>query len=358
VTARPVKQQRRLKAAGQTFALAREDHELLSGGMQMWDVGANPPRAGAVLFHRNERIVSVAFRPDGKAIALARGHGDVELWELAAREPRLAASIFGQPYTGLPLVEQIAFGRGGKLLAVATREETRLYDLAGQKPQLRATIRPLDHAPEAMAFLPEEPALALLSDMVNPPVVRFFDVTANPPRQRSTATLKFPDRWRLTVSRDGRTLATASSSDSFHVWELGGGQPRLKAELFGHKEPDLIDLAPDGRSAATAGYRETVARLWDLDAEKLKTKALLDGHEGGVSTIAFSPDGSRLATGTHRGRLALWDAASGRRLAEWDLSEPIVEVRFAPDGQDLAAAVNTRLLILRLDAAGKQGPAQ
>jgi RNA polymerase sigma factor (sigma-70 family) len=72
-----------------------------------------------------------------------------------------------------------------------------------------------------------------------------------------------------------------------------------------------VDLAPDGRTALSAGLDGTV-RLWDL--ERGEEVRRFDGHDGGVVTVAVSPDGRTALSGGQDGTLRVWDVGSGRRL--------------------------------------------
>src|SRR5207245_3166098 len=65
----------------------------------------------------------------------------------------------------------------------------------------------------------------------------------------------------------------------------------------------------------------------------------VQGYAGGIETVAFSPDGRLLATGTYEPALRLWDVASGKLIHRFDASTAgsFNAVAFSPDGRMLAA---------------------
>jgi len=68
-----------------------------------------------------------------------------------------------------------------------------------------------------------------------------------------------------------------------------------------------VSLSPDGRWVATAGP-DDAARVWDAETGALR--AVLTGHDALVASVDFSPDSATLATGSWDGAARLWDLAT------------------------------------------------
>ena len=92
----------------------------------------------------------------------------------------------------------------------------------------------------------------------------------------------------------------------------------------------MVPLQASGEQRVIVGSDNSV-RLWSVGDGKLVRE--LKGHANAVFALAFSPDGSRLASGGFDGALLLWNVADGQQLARTEGKSWIFKVAFAPDGQ-------------------------
>ena len=136
----------------------------------------------------------------------------------------------------------------------------------------------------------------------------------------------------VAFSPDGTRLVTGSLDNTAKAWDAATGIEILT--LAGHTSGiSRVVFSPDGTRLATAS-RDRTAKIWDaLTGKELLT---LRGHLDQVLGVAFSPDGKLIATGSNDGSAIIWDAATGAKLstARGDLST----VGFTPDGTRLVAA--------------------
>jgi WD40 repeat protein/transcriptional regulator with XRE-family HTH domain len=111
----------------------------------------------------------------------------------------------------------------------------------------------------------------------------------------------------------------------------------LRGSLFTNafSSVEAVAFSPDGTTLASAGLEGTI-RLWE--ATTSKCLAVFSGHRGRVWSIAFSPDGLTLASGSADATVRLWDLASGwcHQTYKGHTNE-VKAVAFSPDGLTLAS---------------------
>ncbi|MGI8334493.1 protein kinase domain-containing protein [Actinomadura scrupuli] len=99
----------------------------------------------------------------------------------------------------------------------------------------------------------------------------------------------------------------------------------------------LLAKAPDERPGDAAAVARTFGALLRNEKVTATLVGTLRGHKGGVTALAFGPDGTLLATAASDGKIRLWDTATGRGAAGRGAhSVPAGVLAFDPDGELLA----------------------
>ncbi|MGO8932026.1 MAG: protein kinase family protein [Limisphaerales bacterium] len=136
------------------------------------------------------------------------------------------------------------------------------------------------------------------------------------------------------ISLDGRWVAAAASNNAV-VWNLATRE-RFRV-LPGHTGPiRSIAFSPDGHRLVT-GSEDSTARVWDLASGVAVTK--FTGHRGWLCFAAFSPDGRLVATSSFDRSVRVWEADSGREVLPplWH-GDGVRSVEFSADGTQLVTA--------------------
>lgn len=131
----------------------------------------------------------------------------------------------------------------------------------------------------------------------------------------------------------GRHVATAGYDDQLILWD---GLSRVAIQRAFHDHlANQCAFSPDGRFLASASSDYT-ARLYDVPAMRLRT--VFDGHEDDIEMIAFSGEGSRVATCSRDGTLRVF-ALDGTCLAVMRGHEAdVISVGFAPGDAEIISS--------------------
>ena len=147
----------------------------------------------------------------------------------------------------------------------------------------------------------------------------------------------------LAFSPDESQLVAGSRNSTVQFWDLKAGELRHTVPLAGNGV-DSLAFSPDGKRVAAALGNTDPGLNHDgsvvlLSAERGETLCTLSGHTDGVVAVRFAPDGRRLASGGFDKTVRVWDARTGASVAVLNgHDDTVTAVAFSPDGRLIASA--------------------
>jgi dipeptidyl aminopeptidase/acylaminoacyl peptidase len=294
-----------------------------------------------VAVHSNH-VRCVAYSPDGSLIATASNDRSVRVLETA---------------TGKELDEW--FGLGGVMQAVTFSPDGRWLAFGGQTgkiyvkewetsrdPERVSLYLPPSASVTSLAYLPD--GSALLCGVGDRKLrirggLAVFDTA--PYRQRSRAEEREGVQ-HLAVRPDGKQFALGLGK----AWRLAdlAGKETVKLGVGVSTAVPAVAYSPNGAIIAVA--RGFLVMMCQPLPDRTIVR-YLRGHTGKVTSLAFTPDGSTLVTGSWDRTVRLWDIVTGSEKAALDWERGKVQyVAVAPDGMTAAAACDKGLVIWDLDS--------
>ena len=137
----------------------------------------------------------------------------------------------------------------------------------------------------------------------------------------------------------GSRIASAGTDRTVQVWESTTGHQLLFYYL--HKaDVTTVAWSPDGTRIASAGRDRTV-QVWEVIANG--KVVIYRNHKGLIRSVAWSPDGTRIVSGGVDSQVHIWDAASGQKLLFFPLHKAdVYTVAWSPDGTRIASGDDDR----------------
>ena len=137
-------------------------------------------------------------------------------------------------------------------------------------------------------------------------------------------------------SPGGRIVAVGGNEPAVRLWDAATGF-ELEPLGVGTEAVRCVAFSPDGTTLAVATWQSAEVALWDW--RRRRRLAVLDGHRGNISVLAFSPDGSRLLAANSAAEVRLWDVATREeRVCRRAHDAGMTAAAFAPNGGLFATA--------------------
>jgi WD40 repeat protein len=310
---------------------------IVSGGdktVRLWNLNGEP--IGEPFEGHGDIVLSVAFSPDGKTI-VSGGDKTVRLWKLNG-EP------IGEPFKDdREVVTRVAFSPDGKMILSKSYNAVHLWDLDGN-----SIGQPFRHESpvQSVAFSPDGTMIVSASCIrgMGNGRVYLWDIDGNligQPFQAHQTSVE-----SVAFSPDGEMIVTGSEDRTVRLWKLNGnpiGQP------FRHESPvESVAFSPNGTMIVSGtrgsfdsffnmGEKNGFLRLWDANSSSIGQP--FQGHQKSVESVAFSPDGEMIVTGSEDRTVRLW-SLNGKPIGKpfQGHEHSIYSVAFSPDGTKIVSA--------------------
>jgi WD40 repeat protein len=336
------------------------------GGINIWRAGTTN------LVRRLSHGIGISFlkfSPDGTQLASLNSQGEVALWKVG--QWAILRRIPGTPPLGVH-GRRLDFSGDGKEVAIGQSDgRLRVIDLDTGHTNLNIAAHP--EVISAVAWSPKATLIATGSAYLGGPV-RLWDAASGKP----IGTLEGHTAWisQLIFSADGRRLYSAGADQTIRIWDVA--EQRCLATLRGSgDEVHGLTLSPDGASLAS-GSKDGVVAFWSAlpQTKEEQPRVLAIGQIGwagaafapdsrhlavarkggaqlyelpslrevetiaalgtNVSTMAYSPDGTRILSGSADGRLRVWSCAERRVVRDWPgHTAKVWGARFSDDAKRL-----------------------
>jgi len=229
-------------------------------------------------------IWGIAVSPDGELIASGNDNGDVQIWGSRSYQP------VGEPGKHGGRVRSVCFSPDSSWLVSGSRDDTvRMWDCrTGQA--------------------------------IGPPLLGHTDEVNS-------------------VCTDGRRIISGSNDRTIRISSCDTRR-LIGAPISVGKIVCSVALSKDGRIAAGV-----VSDVYVFDIETRQQIALMKGSHGVVCALAFSSDGSRIASGSWDKAIHIWDVQTGKQMQRLDgHTGRVLSVAFSPDDRWIASGSDDKTI--------------
>jgi WD40 repeat protein len=250
-----------------------------------------------ILKGHNSWVYAVAKSPDGKTFASSAYNKKIIIWEVSTGKELFTLEGHADA------VVSLAFSPDGKFLAGSGWDnEITIWDLATGK--VIREIKDNSDDIEAIAFSPDGKMLVSAGEDKTLKLWSTSNWTLINQIKLQTQVQS------LAISPDGKLLAAGDESGKVMIFEFDPfGTLRLLVPLWAHDQAVCsLAFSRDGSTLATGSLDRTI-KLWNRSGQVIRT---LTGHNRGVLTVAFSSDGKTLATSGYDTTIDLWDWQTGQ----------------------------------------------
>ena len=337
----------------------------LDRSVRLWDTSGN---SEPILFQKqslsgdllrtHQELVGgpdvLLFSPDGKILACGAGQ-HVKLWDTTTGE--LITTFTAH----IGFIEYLAFSTDGSILASASQNGTiKYWNIKTGKPLQSHITR---HIPWVIStsFINNSSTLACVD---YGGMITIWDLETSQITKHRTKTAFENTRWEaesvpLTFSPDGTKLVSEGVMKDptaplgltclLRLFDVSTGR-ELNTLVCNNEQFSEIEFSPDGKTLAFGVHSHTYGRirLWNTETDDTFDIQFADRPEW-LRSMAFSPDGYRIVIGTSEKKVQMWDAKDGVLLTSFFDEQPIehiMDITISSDGSLIAVVMPEQIRLV------------
>jgi len=318
-------------------------------------------------------VRAVAVSPDGRFVLSGSADKTLKLLETESKRELRTMIGHSQPITAA------AFSPDGRILVSSSLDELKLWDTSNGRELKTIKESGVTSIFKALAISPDGRFIVTggsefsgggFSGFRRGASLRLWDATSG----RNLKTLMKPlgmddsEVNAVAFSPDGRTIVSGGFTIvsgyreiALKIWDASSGR-ELKS-LTGHnKIITAVAFSPDGHTVVSGSADKTL-RFWDTSSGQELRTIIADGDEindgeayggiGGVTSVAFSPNGKTIVAGNFHKELKLWDVATGQELQSME-HRVVQAVAFSANGRTIISGGADNMIKLWDTASGKE----
>ncbi|MBD2743794.1 DUF4214 domain-containing protein [Coleofasciculus sp. FACHB-1120] len=307
-----------------------DDQKIVSGSwdgtVRIWSV---IPHKRLTLADNIHGVKEVSFSPDGNNIAVISSDNIVRIWDFDSPKSNFLIKSF---INNTDSVKNLIFSYDNQLIALADGDNIKVQELANSENH---KLKSVSKAIDSMSF-------NFKNDII------FYNsgnkiIAWNLKSQKTEVFYENKNSQRinnLIVSpNDGKKMAFISEED--RIIKFGDLTNQTFSDFIGHKgEISSIAFSSDGQKIAS-GSQDSTVRLWNLNGDNIKT---FMGNNSYVKKVAFSPDNETIASAGLGAGIKFWSQHNQQPITL--INGNFSSVNFSPNGRIIAAVRGNRELIL------------
>lgn len=281
--------------------------------VRIWDVVAGTVRATLTASESRAALKAVPTQ-DAVQVFVLYADGTARQWDVASNQ------VLRTIEDPIGYITDVDYSRdSSKLLTVHTDGNVRVWSAAGGDPLF--TFTGSGSSVGVAAFMPD--GRQVISASVDG-AARLWNV------DDGSVVQSFPGHTfsinSMSISADGSRFATASNWGDVCLWDIGTGD---ELDHIQGAFRSAVALSEDGKLELISTDLPSIF-LVDQAAQPL-LQSMQEGHKGNVDSIAYSADGSRMASAGGN-RVMVWGEDRARPMNEIELGNTVTELKMSPDG--------------------------